>query len=158
LKRYCRLAAELQSAAEEEMAIGAEHGFQLWHALGVLHKSIAALHQGRRDEAVPQLLKGIAAFRATGAEVRMPAYLGTLGDAYTHPGHCEEARKARDEALATAEKNDDRGYEAEPHRLKGELLLAESYDQTAAESSFRQAIETARRQQSRAWELRATTS
>jgi class 3 adenylate cyclase/tetratricopeptide (TPR) repeat protein len=158
LKRYCRLAAELQSAAEEEMAIGAEHGFQLWHALGVLHKSIAALHQGRREEAVPQLLKGIAAFRATGAEVRMPAYLGTLGDAYMQSGRFEEARKALDEALAIAEKNDDRGYEAELHRLKGELLLAESNDQTAAESSFRQAIETARHQQSRAWELRATTS
>ena len=56
------------------------------------------------------------------------------------------------------EKNDERFQEAELHRLKGELILAESGDQTAAEESFRRAIETARRQQSRAWELRATTS
>ena len=49
--------------------------------------------------------------------------------------------------------------EAELHRLKGELLLAESPDQAAAaEDCFRRAIETARRQQSKAWELRATMS
>ena len=57
-----------------------------------------------------------------------------------------------------AEKNDGRFQEAELHRLKGELLLAESPDQAAAEDCFRQAIETARRQQSKAWELRATMS
>jgi predicted ATPase len=44
------------------------------------------------------------------------------------------------------------------HRLKGELLLAESDDQAGAEDCFRQAIATARCQQSRAWELRATMS
>jgi predicted ATPase len=40
----------------------------------------------------------------------------------------------------------------------GELHLAETDDQTTAEACFRTAIEIARRQQSRAWELRATTS
>jgi predicted ATPase len=39
------------------------------------------------------------------------------------------------------------------------LLLAASPDQVAAaDDCFRQAIETARRQQSKAWELRATMS
>jgi hypothetical protein len=44
------------------------------------------------------------------------------------------------------------------HRLKGELHLVESNDQAAAEGCFRTAIETARRQQGKAWELRATPS
>jgi predicted ATPase len=48
--------------------------------------------------------------------------------------------------------------EAELYRLKGELLLAESPDEARAESCFRRAIETARRQQSKGWELRATMS
>src|SRR5206468_11908456 len=98
-------------------------------------------------------------FRASGAEVRTPAYLGILGDAYTQIARFEDAHKALNEGLAVAEKNDDRSHEAELHRLKGELLLAESADDTtAAEDSFRAAMETARRQQSRAWELRATMS
>src|SRR5262245_35288603 len=54
--------------------------------------------------------------------------------------------------LAIAEKNDDRFEEAELHRLKGEVLLAQSPDQTTmAERCFRQALETAGRQQSKAW-------
>ena len=69
-----------------------------------------------------------------------------------------EAHAALDEGLAVAEKNDNRTHEAELRRLKGELHLAESNNQTAAEECFRVAIETARRQGSRAWELRATTS
>ena len=159
LYHYCRLGAEVQAAAEEEIAIATEQGFQLWHALGTLHKGAGLLLQGRREEALPLLLKGLSAFRATGAEVRVPYYLGMLGEAYTQAGRFEDAHKALDEGLAVAEKNDDRCHEAELHRLKGELLLAESADQdAAAEECFRQAIETARRQQSKAWELRATMS
>jgi predicted ATPase len=82
-----------------------------------------------------------------------------LGDAYIRSARFADAHKALGEGLAVAEKNDDRCHEAELYRLKGELLLAESPAAgAAAEGCFRQAIETARRQQSRAWELRATMS
>ena len=156
---YCRLGTEVQTAADEEMTLGAEQGFQLWHALGTLHKGAGLLLQGRREEALTLLINGFTAFRATGAEVRAPSYLAMLGDAYTQCARFEEARKALDEALAVAEKNDDRCHEAELYRLQGELVLAESPDQTGvAEDYFHQALDTARRQQSRAWELRATIS
>jgi predicted ATPase len=159
LYHYCRLGAEVQAAAAEETAIGTEQGFQLWQALGTLHKGAGLLLQGRREEAMPFLLKGFRAFRATGAEVRAPAYLGLLGDAYTQSARFEDAHKALDEGLAVAEKNDDRCHEAELHRLKGELLLAESPDRiAAAEDCFRRAIDTAQSQQSKGWELRATMS
>jgi serine/threonine protein kinase/tetratricopeptide (TPR) repeat protein len=158
LCHYCRLGTDVQSTAEEEMAIAIEQGFPFWHALGTLHKGAGLLLQGRRDESLPLLLKGFSAFRATGAEVRVPSYLGMLGDAYTQSARFGDAHEALNEALTVAEKNDDRSHEAELHRLKGELLLAESPDAAAAEDCFRQAIETARHQESRAWELRATTS
>jgi serine/threonine protein kinase/predicted ATPase len=159
LYQYCRLGTEVQAAAEEEMTVATEQGFQLWHALGTLHKGAGILLQGRLEEALPLLRKGFTAFRATGAEVRIPTYHGILADAYTQSARFEDAHKELDVGLAFAEKNDDRCHEAELHRLRGELLLAASPDQTAtAEESFRRAIETAQRQQSRAWELRATMS
>ncbi len=159
LAHYCRLGPEVQQAADEELTLGAEQSFELWHALATLHKGAGMLLKGRREEALPLLLEGFRDFRATGAEVRAPAYLALLGDAYTQCARFAEAHKTLDEALAVAEKNDDRCHEAELYRLQGELLLAESPDQaTAAEACFRQALDTARRQQSRAWELRATTS
>ncbi len=158
LYHYCRLGTEVKAMAEEEMTIATEQSFPFWHALGTLHKGAGLLLQGRREEALPVLLKGFSAFRATGAEVRVPSYFGLLGDAYMQSGRFEDAHKALNEGLAIAEKNDDRGHEAELYRLKGELLLAESRDETAAEDCFRRAIETARRQQSKGWELRATMS
>ncbi|MBV8586145.1 MAG: SpoIIE family protein phosphatase [Verrucomicrobia bacterium] len=69
-----------------------------------------------------------------------------------------EAKAVLDGAFRLVEKNDERFYEAELYRLKGELVLAESVDRSAAEEWFRRAIKTADRQQSKAWKLRATTS
>jgi predicted ATPase len=159
LCHYCRLGDETRAAAEEELTLATDQGFQLWHACGTLHKGAGMLLQGRPEEALAVLLKGFSAFRATGAQVRVPSYLGMLGDAYTQCGRFEDARKSLNEGLEIAEKNDDRCHEAELHRLKGELLLAESPDQVAAaEGCFRRSIETARLQGSKGWELRATMS
>jgi predicted ATPase len=159
LCHLCRLGTEVQARAEEEMAVATEQGFPFWHTLGTLHKGAGLLLRGRREESLPLLLAGFTAFRATGAEVRVPSYLGMLGDAYVQLARFEDAHRVLGEGLAVAEKNDDRCYEAELHRLEGELLLAESPDRPSdAEACFRRAIETARRQQSRGWELRATMS
>jgi predicted ATPase len=55
------------------------------------------------------------------------------------------------------EQTEGRHWEAELHRLKGELLLMQG-DEDGAEASLHKAVEVARRQQAKAWELRATTS
>ena len=159
LYHHCRLGAEVQRAAEQEIAIATEQGFQLWHALGILHKGAGISLQGGTNDAIAVLLEGLRSFRATGAGLRIPYYLGMLGDAYTRAGRFDDAHRALDEALATAEKNDDRFHEAELHRLAGELVVCESPQVVAAaEACFARAIDLARRQESRAWELRATMS
>jgi serine/threonine protein kinase/predicted ATPase len=159
LCHYCRLGANVQAAADEELALATDQGFQLWHACGTLHQGAGMLVQRRPQEALPLLLKGFSAFRATGTGVRVPSYLGLLGDAYAQCGRFEDAHMALNEALEVAEKHDERCHEAELHRLKGELLLAESSDPNpAAEDCFHRAIETARNQQSKGWELGASMS
>jgi serine/threonine protein kinase/tetratricopeptide (TPR) repeat protein len=159
LYNYCRLGIEVEKSAEEEMAIGTEQSFQLWRALGTIHKGAGILLQGRWADALPTLLRGYRDFRATGAEVRTPSYLAILGEAYTQSARFEDARKVLDDGLIVAAKNDDRCHQAELQRLQGELVLAQSPEQIgAAEQCFGKAIETARGQGSRAWELRATIS
>jgi class 3 adenylate cyclase/predicted ATPase len=159
LHLYCRLGAEAQARGEEESAIATEQGFPFWHALGTLHKGAGLLVQGRNAEALPLMEKGFAAFRGTGAEIRVPAYLGMLGAAYTQLGRFDQAHRVLDEALAVAEKNDNRTNDAELYRLQGELGLAESADRIAeSEGCFQRALETARAQGSRGFELRATMS
>jgi len=159
LYQFSRLGGKVQAAAEEEIAIATDQGFQLWQALGTLHKGAGLLLQDRRDDALPLLVDGLRQFRGTGALLRVPYYLGMLGEAYTRAGRFEEAFAALDEALSVVDKNDDRFQEAELHRLKGELHLAAAGGQEVeAEVCFQRAIAIARRQQSKAWELRATMS
>jgi serine/threonine protein kinase/tetratricopeptide (TPR) repeat protein len=158
LFNYCRLGNEVQTAAEEELAIGIDQGFALWQALGLLHKGAALFLKRQLTEAVPHLVKGLNAFRDTGARIRVPCYLGILADAYTQTSNFEDARKTLVEALSVLEKNDNRTHESELYRLKGELHLASTENQWEAEECFLTSIDIARSQQSKAWELRAATS
>jgi serine/threonine protein kinase/tetratricopeptide (TPR) repeat protein len=158
LHQFCRLGAAAQAAADEELTVAADQGFQLWHALGTLHRAAGICLQGSAATALPLLLKGYRAFRATGAALRVPYYLGILAEAYMQLGRFDEAQQALEEGLALAEKTDDQFAEAELQRLRGELILLTTKDAAAAERCYRSAIETARRQGSRAWELRAAIS
>jgi tetratricopeptide (TPR) repeat protein len=158
LRQHCQLGEEAQAAADEQIEIATEQGFVFWHATGTLYRAGGLLLQGNLGEGLPLLVGGLESYRATGAEIALPYYLSLLGDGYTRAGRFEDAHRALAEGLDLADKNEDRFQEAELHRLLGELRLAETDDQATAEECFQTAIETARRQQSRAWELRATVS
>jgi predicted ATPase len=88
-----------------------------------------------------------------------------LAEAYGKAGQTEEGLSALAEALERADKTEERFYEAELYRLKGELTLKqssapglESRVQKEAEACFQKAIEIARRQQAKSLELRAVMS
>lgn len=131
----------------------------MWHATGTLYRAAGLLEQGLHNEALPELRKGLNAYRAMGAELALPFYFSTIAEASHRSGLPQEALDSVSEGLRFAEKNEDLFQEAELHRQRGELLLAApSPNATEAEACFHKSIEIARRQQSRAWELRATVS
>ena len=71
----------------------------------------------------------------------------------------DDALKAVTEALAAADVQEERYYEPEIHRLKGELLLRQGGSNAAdAQNCFERAVEIARKQSAKSLELRATTS
>jgi predicted ATPase len=71
----------------------------------------------------------------------------------------DEGLRTIDESFPIIERTGQRQHEAEVHRLRGELLLAQDSSNAAhSEKSFRTAIEIARKQRAKSWELRATTS
>ena len=118
--------------------------------------------------------QGLAAHEATGALLIRPYWLSLLARAYGRSGRAEDGLRLLDEASAMT--HDQHVWEAELHRLRGELLLvALAADArgparatprrsqacqpvTQAEVCFRQALEVARGQQARSLELRAGTS
>ena len=101
----------------------------------------------------------MAAAEATGTRVTAPLILTLLAEALGFAGKIEEGLAALDDALATAAVSGARGWDAEIHRLRGELTARLPYpDPAKAEDSFRTALAIAREQGTRGYELRAATS
>jgi predicted ATPase len=109
-----------------------------------------------------QMRHGLAARRAAGAELGRPLSLALMAEAYGGMGQAEEGLALVAEALTVVNNSGERHWEAELYRLKGELLLhAEGGVRNAAltaEECFHQALDIARQQQAKSWELRAAIS
>ena len=93
-------------------------------AWGTILRGWALAEQGQGEEGIAQIHQGLAAYRATGAELVRPYYLALLAEAYGKVGQVEEGLDVLAEALASVDKTGERFYEAELYRLKGELTLA----------------------------------
>jgi predicted ATPase len=115
---------------------------------------------GRAVEGIAEIHRGLAAFEAQGFVLTRSQWLALLAEGYALAGRTEEGLGAIAEALEHVERTDERYYEAELHRLKGELLLQRggAGAEAEAEACFQKGIEVARRQEARSWELRATMS
>src|SRR5262249_45409431 len=159
LQLNCGLAAEARAAAEEECALAIEQGFVFFHAESMLFQAAALTLEGLPGEALPLVQKCLDTHRPLGSRYFLSFRVASLDQATTLAGRLENAHQALDEALGFVEMSGECFHEPELHRLMGELLFAERPNQAGqAEDCFRRAIEIARRQQARAWELRATMS
>jgi predicted ATPase len=158
-----------QASAEGCIRLSTEHGFPYWLASGVFLHGWTLAKQGQTEKGLTQIRQGMADYQATGAEVGRSHQLASLAEAYGQVGQVEEGLAVLAEALATVNRTGERFYEAEVHRLKGELLLkGEGRSQKAGpersrrdespEDCFHQAIKVARQQQAKSWELRAVMS
>jgi predicted ATPase len=119
----------------------------------------ARFQQGQHDQGVDEMQQALAARRAAGGEVTQPPFLALLADPYGQMGRAEEGLSLLAEAQALMDKNGQRYYHAERHRLKGEVLRSQSVgNQAEAEICFTQALSIARQQPAKSWELRAASS
>ena len=160
LHQLRREARAVREQAEAMMRVSTEQEFPVWLALATMFHGWALAVQAEGEEGIAQMRQGLQMFRDTGAEVLRPLMLALLADTYGNLGRVTEGLYLLDEALAVIEKTQERWWAAELHRLQGELLLRQGPDHKveAAEASLHQALDLARRQQARSWELRAAMS
>jgi predicted ATPase len=169
-----------QEWIQSQLPLSGEHGFPYWLAVGTILRGWALAEQGKSAEGISQLCRGLAAHQATGSNLNRPDYLAMLAEAYGKAGQAEAGLYTVAEALAAVDRTEERFYEAELYRLKGELSLQKSrvgiahHDGTVAEAGtvggarptgeeeaevcFLKAIDIARKQQAKSLELRAATS
>jgi predicted ATPase len=115
--------------------------------------------QGQGEAGLAQLRQGMMAVLATGQELSRPLCLVLLAEAAGHAGQVEEGLRLLAEALAAFEEGGRGDTLAEAYRLQGEFLLRQTVPEAAqAEACFHQALDIARRQQAKSWELRAAMS
>jgi predicted ATPase len=156
--------AAMQQTSEAAIEICTERGFGSILGQATEHRGHALAEQGRIEEGIELIRRGVAAQLATAAALFRPYRLCDLAKAYGTAGRFEEGLAAVAEAIAIVEKTDERFCEAELHRLNGDLVLRRSSGetepvvQTEAEECFRKAIEIAHRQEAKSLELRAVMS
>jgi predicted ATPase len=148
-----------QVRAEALCALAGEQGFAFLLATGTMHRGWALAEQGQSIEGMVQIREGLAAYRATGAEVDRAYFLALLAESYGQRNRYDEGLEVLEEALALVDQHASVMWEAEIHRLRGALLLARSAEhQVEAEACFHEALAVARRQQAKSLELRAAMS
>jgi class 3 adenylate cyclase len=167
---FRREGQDAQVHTEALLTLAHEHGFAQWLGYGTSLQGWALVERaalsGTREQGeagLGQLREGMAAVRATGAELWVPVFLGALAEGYRQGGQAEEGLEAIAEALAIVEKNDERFYEAELWRIKGTLTFQSQVSSRKsqveeAEACFLKASAIAQKQQAKSLELRAVMS
>jgi predicted ATPase len=98
-------------------------------------------------------------FVENGTRLLFPMNSAALAKGYGEIGEPEQGLRLVDEALSFIEETSQYLMKAELYRLKGELLFRQTQGNSGeAERWFRTAIDIARGQQAKSWELRAATS
>jgi predicted ATPase len=165
--QFCGETVQLGRRISDVQSINAKHGFSLWSAWGTfLAGWVAEAQADVGDEAggIALMERGLDAWRGAGTRILEPYLLALLSETCLRAGRLETAGARLAEARERVEKTGERWWEAEVHRLQGEILLAAKNDGDRddridrAEACFHSALEVARRQQARSLELRAALS
>jgi predicted ATPase len=172
-----------QEHAEAAVELCSQQGFPFFLAFGTILIGWALAEQGQTEEGIAQVRQGLAAYRATGAELATVRFSALLAEAWGKAGQPEEGLNVLAEALAIVNENGERDYEAELYRLKGTLTLQSqaslrqvktsrnkskipnteprapsTHVEADAEACFLKAIDIVRQQQAKSLELRAVMS
>jgi predicted ATPase len=186
LSMFRREAWRVQEQAEATIALSREQGYARWLAVGIGWRGWALAEQGAVQEGLAQIDQAMAMGRTDSRAMGLSQVPLRLAEIYGKAGQAEEGLRVLAEALAAVSNNDERRFEAELYRLKGELLVQQARDQDTrqaaareiatvmeaegtgamhasrlpveSETCFRQALAIARRQQAKSYELRAALS
>jgi predicted ATPase len=157
LNCFRREARAVRELTEELLGISKERGFALYRAWGTVLHGWALAEQAELEDGIAQMARGLAAWRDMGAELLLPHFLSFLAEAYGKADYVDAGLRLVTDALEMVEETGERTYEAELQRLKGELSLRRE-DEAEAEACFQRALDAARRQNAKSWELRAAMS
>lgn len=143
-----------EACAEEEIAHCDEHGVTLHLAWARFSQGLARCRHGDYARGIDAMRRAMADAASMHSAFLRELQLGRLGEAYGAFGQAKAGLSLIEEAIALTQSTGGRMFEAELHRLQGDLLLAQNRTEEA-EASFKASLVIARRQGAKSWELRA---
>jgi predicted ATPase/class 3 adenylate cyclase len=157
---WCGDYAAANALLDELLVLSEQKGALFWTAHGLSLRGQVLALSGQAPEAVQMMTSAITAYRATGSTLWLPLCSAYLAAANADLGQLDDARHHIGEAMTTIETAREGWFEAEAHRIAGEIELRSSPqpDVPQAQAYFERALAIARAQQAKSWELRAAMS
>jgi hypothetical protein len=144
--------------SERSVAIAAEHGLSSELAISTFYRGQALAALGSVGEGISEMRRGIDLYNCAGAST--PNFMAIpLAEGYLKSGQYREGLKLLADAQHAARTTGECLYVPELYRVRGHLLLlSDSRDESGAERCFWSALQSAREQNAKCWELRAAAS
>ena len=150
----------VQARVEEGMTLATEQGFSRWQMPTTFLQGWLLVEQGHQEAGIAQMFEALTAERAIAPLGRWTAHWAALlAAAYRKVGQTVEGLNIVTDAIASAQQTECRFFESELHRIKGDLLLAQtSIDEEQVAACLQTALKIARGQSAKSLELRAAMS
>lgn len=146
-----------EHTAVELVALTKGHKLPMWLAWGRTLHGWALLERGERELGLAEIALGVAGAEVVRSVVMKIHFLSQLAEAFSKHGFVQEGHDMLEQGFALLEETGERVSEAELHRARGVVHLAENAADEA-EACFRRGIEVARGQEALLLELRSATA
>jgi predicted ATPase len=155
----CREVTRCGTHADALVGLSREHSLPLWLAFATVSQRWARWRAGNPEVQAAGVRESLAILYEMGNRVPRPLFAALVGEVEAGEGRIEVALDILKDQLVETDRSGQSWYDAELHRMRGELLLQyERPDAAGAESDFMRAIEIACSRQTRTFELRAALS
>jgi predicted ATPase len=139
------------------LALCEEHQLAQPKAAGMLFRGWALVRVGEIEEGLELVRSGLAAWERVGAGAFLQQGRFLLAETCSVAGRRDEALELLKTALAHGSQTGERWCEARVHHLRAQLFIA-SAEWPQAEECLLRALDIARQQNARSFELRSATS
>jgi tetratricopeptide (TPR) repeat protein len=143
---------------DELIRLSTKKGLATYQAVGTFYQGYIESKSVKTREGIAKMQQALITMESIGVLSLHSMKLAMWADAYRHLGEADEGLKMISEAQIFMQKRNEYSWEAEIHRLKGELLLIKGLNGPKVEQHYQRAIDVARRQKAKFWELRAVMS
>jgi tetratricopeptide (TPR) repeat protein len=137
------------------LALCTEQGFTYFHAVVSAFEGANLVLLGSTQAGIELMQASIRSLRAMGSELLLTLIFANLASAQLDLERVDEGLAAVDAGFRFLEQNGERWAESELHRIRGELVSVREANPAQAELHFRKALDVARGQHAKSYELRA---